>query len=380
MRPAALRSALVSRLELLPALFRTRLFLLCVVAPTALAILYFGLAASDVYVSESSFIVRNQEDRPQSSLGALLHGTGLPTADSTTSAVQTYILSRDALGVLDSDLHIGQAFASHRIDFFSRFARLPWHSGFEYLLLYYRGKVGVSSDTSASIVSLSTRAFTAATAYAMDRRLLELTEARINKLNEDARQDMIRYAAAEVADAEAREDAATAVLARYRAQRNVMDPEKQSAVQLEVVGKLESELVATQALIAQVEKLANNNPQLPALRQQALFLQKAIQAETARVVGVPHDSLAAKAQQYSRLSVQKEAAGTILAGAIAALETARNDARRKVIYFERIAQPSTPDVAMEPHRLRSIAATFLLGLIVWGVASLLVVAVKEHRH
>jgi capsular polysaccharide transport system permease protein len=159
-----------------------------------------------------------------------------------------------------------------------------------------------------------------------------------------------------------------------------MDPEKQSAVQLEVVGKLESELVATQALIAQVEKLASNNPQLPALRQQALFLQKAIQAETARVVGVPHDSLAAKAQQYSRLEVQKEAAGTILAGAIAALETARNDARRKLIYFERIAQPSKPDVAMEPHRLRSIAATFLLGLIIWGVASLLVVAVKEHRH
>lgn len=376
----ALPAALAARLEPLPALFRTRLFLLCVVVPTALAILYFGIIASDVYVSESSFIVRNQEDTPQSALGSLLHGTGLSTTDSTTSAIQTYILSRDALRVLDSDLHVGRAFASHQVDFFSRFARLPWHSSFEHLLLYYRDKVGVSSDNSASIVSLSTRAFSAADAYAMNRRLLELTEARINKLNEDARQDTIRYAAAEVADAEAKEDAATAVLARYRAHRTVMDPEKQSAVQLEVIGKLESELVATQALVAQVEKLASNNPQLPALRQQALFLQKAIQGETARVVGEPHESLASKAQEYSRLSVQKEVAGTILAGAIGALETARNDARRKVVYFERIAQPSKPDVAMEPHRLRSIAATFLLGLILWGVVSLLVVAVNEHRH
>jgi capsular polysaccharide transport system permease protein len=351
-----------------------------VALPTTIAILYFGLIASDVYVSESSFIVRNQEDRPQSSLGLLLRGSGLSTTDSTTSAVQAYILSRDALRVLDGDLHIGQAFSNHKVDYFSRFARLPWHSGFEYLLLYYRGKVSVSSDTSASIVSISTRAFTAADAYAMDQRLLELTEARINKLNENAREDMIRYAAAEVADAEAKEDAATAVLARYRAHRNVMDPEKQSAVQLEVIGKLENELVATQALIAQVEKLASNNPQLPALRQQAVFLQKAIQDETARVVGEPHESLASKAQEYSRLSVQKEVAGTILAGAIAALETARNDARRKVVYFERIAQPSKPDVAMEPHRVRDILATFLLGLILWGVLSLLVVAVKEHRH
>ncbi len=380
MRRPALPPALESRLQKLPALFRTRVFLLCVALPTALAIVYFGLIASDVYVSESSFMVRNQEDRPQSPLSLLLHGTGVSATDSTTSAVETYILSRDALRVLDSDLHLGQAFSSHKIDLYSRFARLPWHSGFEYLLLYYRGKVNVSSDSSASIVSLSTRAFTASDAYAMNRRLLELTEARINKLNEDAREDMIRYAAAEVAEAQAKEDAATAVLARYRAQRNVMDPEKQSAVQLEFIGKLENQLVATQALIAQVEKLASDNPQLPALRQQALFLQKAIQDETARVVGTPHDSLAAKAQEYSRLSVQKEVAGTILAGAIAALETARNDARRKVVYFERIAEPSKPDVAMEPHRLRNVTATLLLGLILWGVASLLVVAVQEHRH
>ena len=380
MRSWALPPALATRLESLPPLLRTRLFLVCVVVPTALAILYFGFIASDVYVSESSFVVRNHEDMPQSSLGSLLHGAGLSTTDSTTSAVQTYILSRDALRVLDSDLHLGKAFSSHDVDFFSRFARLPWHSSFEHLLLYYRGKVSVSSDTSASIVSVTTRAFTAADAYAIDQRLLELTEARINKLNEDALQDTIRYAAAEVADAEARQDAATALVARYRAQKNVMDPEKQSAVQLDRVAKLQNELVATRAQIAQVERIASNSPQLPALRQQALFLQKAIEAETGQVAGGVRNSLASKAQEYSRLSVQKDVAGTILAGAIAALETARNEARRKVVYFERIAQPSRPDVAMEPHRLRSIAATFLLGLILWGVMSLLIVAVKEHRH
>lgn len=380
MTPAEFRTRFAPQLQLLSDLFKKPLFLVCTVLPTAIAILYFGLIASDVYVSESSFIVRNQEEQQPSQLGSLLHGAGLSMADGTTAAVQTYILSRDALQVLDQDLHLSREFANHRVDLFSRFARLPWHSGFEYLLLYYRGKVSVSSDSSASIMSISTRAFTADDAYAMNRRLLELTEARINRLNEDARQDMIRFAATEVADAQAKEDQATAVLARYRAQKSVMDPEKQSAVQLELIAKLESELVATRALIAQVEKLASSNPQLPALRQQALFLEKTIQSEQARVVGVPHDSLAAKAQEYSRLSVQKEVAGTLLAGAIAALETARNDARRKVIYLERIAQPSKPDVAMEPHRLRSITATFLLGLILWGVMSLLVVAVKEHRH
>jgi capsular polysaccharide transport system permease protein len=364
----------------LGALLRQRLFLVCVALPTAVAILYFGLTASDVYVSESTFLVHTEDARAPAPLGLLLRDAGLPASDATTEAVRAFILSRDALKVLDRDLDLGRAFGDAHVDIFSRFGVVPWHSGFEYLLVYYRNRVNVMTGASASIMTMTTRAYTAADAYEMNRRLLELTEARVNKLNQDARQDLIGFAAAEVTEAQSKEDAATAALAQYRARASVMDPEKQSALQVELVAKLRDELVATRALIAQVEKLAGDNPQLPALRQQARFLESSIQSETANVAGAPRHSLASKAQEYARLSVQKEAAGTILAGAIAALESARGDAQRKLVYLQRIAEPSKPDAAMEPHRLRSILATFLLGLILWGVASLLAVAVQEHRH
>ena len=361
-------------------LLRQRLFVLCVLAPTAVAIVYFGLMASDVYVSESTFVVHTQETQPQAPLNQILRGAGIPAADPTAGAVRAYILSRDALQVLDRDLNLGRSYADHHVDFFSRFARMPWHGGFEYLLLYYRDKVSVTTDASSAIMDMATRAFTAEQAYAMNRRLLELAEGLINKLNTEARADLIGFAATEVADAQAKQDAASAALARYRARASVMDPEKQSALQLELIARLQEELVATRALITQVQKLAGDNPQLPALRQQAQFLEKSIQSETANLAGSPPHSLAMKAQEYSRLAVQKEAASTILAGAIAALESARGDARRKLVYLERIAQPSRPDVAIEPRRLRAIVATFLLGLILWGVASLLEVAIREHRH
>jgi capsular polysaccharide transport system permease protein len=364
----------------LAGLLRQRLFVLCVLAPTALAIIYYGLMASDVYVSESTFVVHTQETQPQAPMNLILRGAGINATDPTAGAVRAYILSRDALQVLDRDLHLGQSYADHRVDFFSRFARVPWHAGFEYLLLYYRDKVSVTTDASSAIMAMATRAFTADQAYAMNRKLLELTEALINKLNTEARADLIGFAAAEVAEAQSKQDAASAALARYRSRASVMDPERQAALQVELIARLQEQLVATRALIAQVQKLAGDNPQLPALRRQAQFLEKSIQSETASLAGAPHQSLALKAQEYSRLAVQKEAASTILSGAIAALETARGDARRKLVYLERIAQPSRPDVAIEPRRLRAVLATFLLGLILWGVASLLVAAVREHRH
>src|SRR6266704_2862430 len=54
-----------------------KLFLFVVVIPTALAGLYYSLIAHNVYVSESQFVVRAQQQPPASGLGSLLQGTGL---------------------------------------------------------------------------------------------------------------------------------------------------------------------------------------------------------------------------------------------------------------------------------------------------------------
>ena len=57
----------------------------------------------------------------------------------------------------------------------------------------------------------------------------------------------------------------------------------------------------------------------------------------------------------------------------------RAEAQRQQVYLERIAQPSLPDVAQEPRRMRSILSTFLLGLMAWGILSMLVAGVREHQ-
>lgn len=57
-----------------------RLFLATVILPTALAVLYFGLFASDVYISESRFVVRSPDKPAASGLGFLLKSTGFANA------------------------------------------------------------------------------------------------------------------------------------------------------------------------------------------------------------------------------------------------------------------------------------------------------------
>ena len=213
----------------------------------------------------------------------------------------------------------------------------------------------------------------------MNRRLVEMSEALVNQLNERGRQDLIGFAAQEVVDAEKNAKVAGLALARYRNEQGVIDPEKQSAIPLQQIAKLQDELLATRVQIVQLKKLAKDNSQLPVWRQRARLLEQEIQAETFRVAGGSDHSLASKATEYQRRALEKDFADKMLASAMSTLEQARNEAQRQQLYLERIAQPSKPDQAMEPRRLGAVVAVFVLGLVSWGILGMLIAGIKEHQ-
>ena len=356
-----------------------RLFLLSVVVPTLLAIIYFGLIASDVYISESRFVVRSPERQTSSStLGLLLKSTGFSRSQDDSYTVQDFILSRDALKVLDEKLNFREVYSSPALDIFGRFAGLDWDDSFEALHLYYQGKVLVRLDGASSISTLTVRAFSAEDAFAINQQLLEMSEVLINDLNERGRQDMIRFANDEVRNAEEKAKAAALALSTYRNDKGVIDPEQQSSIQLQQIAKLQDELIATQAQLTQLQTFTENNSQIPSLRQRVRNLKRQIAAETNRVAGGDR-SLANKAAEYQRLALEREFADQQLGSALASLEQARNEAQRKQLYLERIVQPSKPDMAMEPRRIRGTFTTVVLGLIVWGILTMLLAGVKEHQ-
>ena len=355
-----------------------RLFLMTVAAPTVLATLYFGLMASDVYVSESRIVVRSPDRQVATGLGALLKGAGFSRAQDDSYTVRDYVLSRDALKEIDDTLAVGRAFASDTVDRLSRFGGLDFDTSFEALHRYYQKKVDIQQDSASSITTLTVRAYTAQDAQSINQKLLELSEGLVNRLNERGRQDLISSAATEVADAEKKSKAAALALSVYRNAKGVVDPERQATVQLQQVAKLQDELIATKTQLAQLKAFTPQNPQIPALQTRASTLQAEMAAETTKVTG-GELSLANKAAEYQRLALEREFADKQLASALASLEQARSEAQRKQVYIERIAQPSLPDVALEPRRLRSILATFVLGLVAWGILSMLLAGVREHQ-
>ena len=319
--------------------FPTPLFLLCVMLPTLIAVLYFGVLASDVYVSESRFIVRGQDKATPTALGLLLNNAALNHGTPESTAAQSYLQSRDALAALNHGGAYARAYGNPAISRLDRFDGFGLGGSFEDLYKYYDSHVRVDTDSAAGIIVLSVRAYDPADASTINTALLRLAESTVNHLSARAREDLITSARREVLDAKATAREAGAALAQYR----------------QTAGE-----------------------QIPALDARIHELEQRLAEQAGLAAGNRGKSLAAASEQYERLSLDADFAAKRLAAALASLESAESEAQRKTSYVETIVEPNAPDRAMEPRRLRGILTTLVFSLLVWGVVTMLVAGIREH--
>ncbi len=287
-------------------------------------------------------------------------------------------MSRSALQQLNKDGAVTAAYTAKSISVFDRFNPLGWDGSFEKLFKYYINHVQISSDSRSAISTLVVRAYNSEDALKLNSRLLMLAEDMVNRLNARGREDLIKYAQTEVGAAERHARTASLALAAYRNQQGVVDPQQQAAIQLQMVSKLQDELITVKSQLIQLRSFTPENPQIPVLQKRARILSEEIYEQAGRVAG-GNKSLAAAAVEYQRLQLENSFAERQLAVAMASLQEARNEARRKQVYVERIVNPNHPDSALEPRRLRGVLATFVVGLIAWGILSLLLAGVREHQ-
>ena len=113
------------------------------------------------------------------------------------------------------------------------------------------------------------------------------------------------------------------------------------------------------------------------MRQKSL--KKEIDEQTRQLSG-NGNSAATQTADYQRLMLANELAQQQLTAAMTSLQNTRGEADRQQLYLEVISQPSKPDWALEPNRIYNIIATFIIGLMLYGVLSLLIASVREHKN
>lgn len=284
------------------------------VLPSCLSILYFGLIASDIYVSNSVYITHGSgssssaANTPAAMFPKLAMGS---QSIDYGSIIETYMNSTDALNELNKKINLRKIFSSATVDPFHRFDLFKLNDSNEKFLLYFRNRIEVKIDSLTSISTLSVNAFTADDARFINEELLKLSESFVNTLNEQFRQDAIKNALYEINVAKNNLEKADIALAEFRSQ---------------------SKPTESKYFIPRFQILT-----------------------------------------YERANAEKQ-----LGSAIDALEDAKVEAQKKKIYLERVVQPNLPDYPILPKRIFGILTTIAISLIIWLIARLLVAGAKDH--
>lgn len=288
-----------------------RLFHIVVLIPTLVSIIYFGVIASDVFISESKFVIRSPQKNQTSGLGSLLNTVGFNQSTDDSYIVSNFITSMDALKSVNKDIDLKKLYTSNDIDVFNRFASFYWNESFERLLIYFRKHIEITNDTQSSILTLTTRSYDPVSAQKINELLLMSSDRLINQLNEQSRLDLIKFSSFEVDEAKKNLEKADIELTKFRTNKSSEDIQN--------------------------------------------FIPK-----------------------FQALTLERETAEKQLSTALGALEQARIDAQRKRLYLERIVEPSIPDAALEPKRIRGMLSTVIFCLVLWGVLKMLIAGIKEH--
>jgi capsular polysaccharide transport system permease protein len=356
---------------------------LLVLLPTLAATAYLYTRAADQYHSEAAFSVRSEEAGAVSAglLGAL---TQISSGSAPDAAIlYEYIQSPEIVAELDAELDLRAIWNRAGSDWAEGdpvFTLGPDPTA-EALHRQWRRMVAVSYDSATGIIDVLARAFTPEDARAIARAILARSSALVNALAEQAREDAVRFAREELAEAEAHLRDVRAELADFRRAHSLVDPTADVAGQSGLLNALNAELA--QALVDR-DVLTSY---AAAGDQRVIQADRRIEAITARiederatlgVTGVA-GSLPEVVGRYEELVVDLEFANTAYTQALAGLAAARAEARRQSRYLAAHVSPTLATTPLYPRRalLAGLAGLFLL--LGWGTLMLVTYNVRDSR-
>jgi capsular polysaccharide transport system permease protein len=382
---------------------RRAAMVLCVGLPTLLAVLYYGLIASNRFVSDAWMVL---SDQPGSSGGGSVSGlsaaggggssilsmVGLGGSSGSSSSneqgiVTNYLGSMEAMEALDKKIGLRKMWSAGSIDLLSRLSK---NASKEDFYKYYGHHVTVISDPTDPVIQIEVDAFTAADAHLIAKTLVQLSQDKLNDAFLQMREDALTFARSEVKHAQQDLTQVNDKLRSFRNEHGEIDPTATAAAVGTVAGGLYQQLADTEAnLRATLSYAREDSAIVKTLQSRVVALKKQIVASrnllassagnktAGALADKPYAELLAA---YQDLLLDQTFAQDAYTSAMAFLNTSRAALQHQHSYLIDFLAPTRAQDATLPHSTRNVVLVLIAGFIVWLTGSLILAALREHSH
>ncbi|EFO1300408.1 MULTISPECIES: sugar transporter [Enterobacteriaceae] len=347
-----------------------------VVACFAIAVLYFGLIASDRYVSRAQLVIKQADQIKMLPDTLSMLGLGGSNHEDVL-LVQDYLNSPDLLAKLDKQLGLKAHYQSHNVDYFSR---LSGDVSQEDFLKYFRDHLSLRLDDLSGVLTVELQAFDPAYGQRVVSLMLKESEGFINKLGHQVALEQLTFVEKEVDRAYQRVQDEKAKVLDFQNKHNLISPESTSTARLGVVSQIESELASQQAQLKQLQSyMRDTAPALISVKARAEALTEQLAQEKARLTGTDQDAMNEVTARYMDVQTQATLAVDLYKSGLISLEQARVEAYRKLKHLLVVSQPSLAQDAEYPRRLYNLATIGVLLCLIYGLIVMGLATLREHQ-
>ena len=345
--------------------------------PMLLTLVYlFGFAA-DRYVTESKITVTQVAgaESGNADVGNILIPRYAQSLDDLRY-LREYILSLDMLLTLDQSLDLRSAFNLAERDFLYR---LSDDAGQETFLAYYRSRVDVSVDTSASMLTVVTEAFTPELARNLNQTILFESEKFINHLSQASADEHLGYVMQAMERSREELDAARLAMRTLQNHYGTLDPIAQADAASSLIADLEAKSVQLQAELGQARSyLSESSSQVVMIKSTLASLKRQIGVERAKLAGSSEQKMSDVMVRYLDAKAQVEFSADMYRLSLTALERARTEAVRKLKSIAVIVGPQLAEEPEQPQPFRTLGALMLILIFLYGFLKLVWAVVEDH--
>ena len=352
---------------------------LCTVVgvPTLIATLYFGLFASDIYVSEAKCAIRSAKGSADvGGLGALLASPVIATGGQDASVVMDYTQSLDMLTALQKQIDVVSHYSDDQHDFLSR---LQHEHTQDELLDYFVKHVEIDRELASDVISLKVRAFDAQMAQSIAVLIIELNETLINELSNRIEGDALESARSEMDRAVHRVRSTAQDINQFQTENDSLSPAEESTALFGRISEIEGRLSESRAAMSEMLAfMREDSADVRTLGNRVNALERQLQIERGKVTSGQSGTLGSLLESYQPLVLEQQIAQQQYASALASFELARIEVQRKKQYMVTFVDPSLPDAASEPQRFIKIITVMVFSFLAYLIGGLLWSALKDH--
>jgi capsular polysaccharide transport system permease protein len=360
------------------AVLRPRVFSLALLT-CALLTLYWGLIASDRYVSEARVIIQRTDFAASQAMdfSSLLAGTsGVNRADQLL--LRDHLLSVDMLKKLDAKLNLRAHYSNKNHDLLSRMwsEKAPQ----EWFHRHFLSRVSVELDDYAGVLVIKAQGYDTRTAHAITAMLVEEGERTMNAMAHQLAAEQVSFVEKQVTVLAERFQEARRNVVAYQNQKGLVSPQATAESLVGIVNQLETRRTELQARrSALLAYLAPQAPGIVELDAQLAAIEKQMTQEQARLTAPKGQTLNSTVEEYQRLEMAAKFAEDVYKTALVALEKGRVEATRTIKKMSVLQEATLPEYALQPARFYNIVVSVLLTLLLAGIVHLLATIIRDHK-